>query len=45
MHYRDSGRRIEKQRAGNVFEEIVVEKFPTLGKKTNIQVQKAQDSK
>ena len=32
----------ERKRAGNLFEEIIAENFPNLGKETDIQIQEAQ---
>ena len=42
MYYRCLRRRRERQRAENLFEEIIAENFPNLRKETDIQVQEAQ---
>ena len=42
MLYRDPRRRIKRNRAGNLFEEIISENFPNMGKKTDLEIQEAQ---
>ena len=42
MHYRDPRRREREKCADNLFEDIIVKKFPNLGKEIDIQVQEVQ---
>jgi len=46
LHYRDPRRRREREKgAENLFEAIMAENSPNLGKEEDIQVQEAQSSK
>lgn len=44
LHYKGS-RRTREKGAENLFEEMMAENFPNLGKETSIQIQKALNSK
>ena len=44
LHYRGLRRRREKGEE-NIFEEIIAENFPNMGKETDIQVQESQSPK
>ena len=42
IHYRGPRRRRERERTEKIFEEIIVENFPNIGKEIDTQVQEAQ---